>query len=242
MSRSVFHLGEVARRIFSLPRDRNLPTLVLDLDETVLHRPRGLLDKIGLYAWPSTDIGVPYSSFLPCIYRLRENFDIVAVTARWRFAEANTARWLSTRGLGGIPVIYAREIHPGDDSRVDFKASAIRFVREKGWNPVMGVGDRPSDLSAYVREGLSAMMVIHAEGSSESRAKEHLQSLLLIETQLLQDYPGAEVHYFGAKELQSLPGLRPGSLMSGGSPLWELVERKVTAEHALKRTTKKHVI
>ena len=155
-----FYLGAAARRVFALPRlNPTRPTLVLDIDETILHRPNPL-DQISLYAWRA-HVGVPYPHALSSLRELQGSFDIVALTARFMLAEANTEAWFQHYGLGHIPIIYAKGIHPLDHTRVAFKASATQYLHSIQWRPVMGVGDRPSDLAAYLQTGLHAAIVRH---------------------------------------------------------------------------------
>ena len=112
------------------------PTLILDLDETVLHRSRGTLDTLLLYAVPTASVGDPFPGAINALNRLAARFRIVAVTARWSLAASNTVRWLAAHGLAGMPLIHATRPHPGDASRVAFKADAIAWLRATGWKPV----------------------------------------------------------------------------------------------------------
>ena len=97
-------LGSRARLALRAPPPRDaLPTLVLDLDETVLHRPGGLLDQVALYAYPSSTVGVPYAHALESLRALSARFNLAAITARFRLAEGNTTRWLEAQGLADLP-------------------------------------------------------------------------------------------------------------------------------------------
>lgn len=107
----------------------------------------------------------------------------VAITARWRGAEANTITWLTAHGLPDLPVMHATGMHPSDDTRVAYKAAAVRALQRGGWRPVIGVGDRPSDLRAYAGTGLRAFMVAHATASHRGPAA-YLHRLYTAEQQL----------------------------------------------------------
>ena len=85
----------------------------------------------------------------------------MAITARWSFGANSTVSWLREEGLGDLPVIHSPRPHPGDASRMAFKRDAILSLRREGWNPVIGIGDRPSDTRAYLEAGLDAIGVIH---------------------------------------------------------------------------------
>ena len=152
-------IGRVALRPPPLLASR---TLVLDLDESLLWRPRGAVDAVALYL--GQGVGRPYPGALRALQSLSAHYALVAVTARWSVAERGTAAWLAAHGLGHVPVIYASHARPLDASRAGYKAAALRRLREEGWTPVYGVGDRPSDLAAYSSESVPALMVAHAQG------------------------------------------------------------------------------
>jgi hypothetical protein len=145
---------------------RGAPTLVVDLDETLLYRARGLADALLMYGLPArlsaACVGVPYAGALGALHELARHFRVVALTARWSAGAGHTHAWLDAHGLGGLPVVVARRPHPGDASRVAFKADAIEWLRGAGWAPLAGVGDRPSDCAAYLAAGLHACVVAHA--------------------------------------------------------------------------------
>lgn len=161
----------VARNVAAVSRfaHRGRFALVLDLDDTVLWRSRGAFDLLLLYAnpFPVGSVGVPYTYAIEAIQALAERFDIAAVTSRSGGAAAHTERWLNAAGLGGMPLIHAAGPHPGDASRDAFKAASIRHLRDiGGLNPVIGVGDRPSDGRAYRAEGLHSLVLAHGKVTS----------------------------------------------------------------------------
>lgn len=120
-----------------------------------------------LYTWPWGDriVGIPYPSAVQAIHSLAPRYRFAAVTARWQYARRNTVGWLTMAGLHDLPVIFSSSMHPKDTTRAAYKAAAIRHLRQEGWGPVIGVGDRPSDLEAYAAEGLRCFMVAHNAGS-----------------------------------------------------------------------------
>lgn len=85
----------------------------------------------------------------------------VAVTARWRAGAAYTEKWLADNDLAGLPLMCSARPHPTDASRVAYKRDAIEYLRVNGWEPIMGIGDRPSDLRAYTQANVRALMVCH---------------------------------------------------------------------------------
>ena len=236
-------------RNFPLRPPRPVPTIVLDLDETLVHR-RGIADAALMYVAPWVLVGRPYPGAPAAAQTLSARFNLVAVTARWRLAESSTERMLASVGLARLPTIFAADPHPGDASRVDFKARAIELLRERGWAPFAGVGDRPSDLRAYVRAGVTALMVAHASGSggSEGSARAQLCALRAVETELRKDALAAggeepRIHYFTDAALSGADGGAKvgadGRATAAGSegappvPVWSQITRAVATFAAL---------
>jgi len=115
----------------------------------------------------------------------------VAVTARWKPAEVNTEAWLARVGLRGLPVLYATQPHVGDDSRIAFKAAAIGHVREQGLQPIVGIGDRPSDVRAYLRARIMPAMVAHAEGAGAAHHAHCAKALARLRASAAKEPPPA---------------------------------------------------
>jgi hypothetical protein len=171
---------------------RAAPTLVIDLDETLLFRPRGALDALALYLAPArlsaALVGQPYAGATAAVARLAQRFRVVAVTARWGPGAAEpTACWLERHGLAGLPIVLAAGMHPRDASRAAYKLAAVELLREEGWEPAVGVGDRPSDLEAYAASGLRAIMVAHAQGAPRGHALRALQGVARAEQRLVAE-------------------------------------------------------
>lgn len=129
-------------------------------------------------------VGVPYPSAITAIHQLSSLYHFVGLTARWYRAESNTIGWLNGAGLDGLPVIFAKEMHPADHSRSAYKAAAIAYLRNEGWNPIIGIGDRPSDMVAYTAENLRTFMVIHKEGTQPGETLRHTRKLVLTEEKI----------------------------------------------------------
>ena len=168
---------------------RPAPTIVVDLDETVLYRTRGLIDAFTLYAAPNSTfadrVGEPYAGAHAALVHLSTRFRIVAITARWGGrAGAPTERWLEKHGLKGLPLILASGLHPQDKTRVGYKIAAVKLLQEEGWEPVVGIGDRPSDLEAYSATGLESVMVAHSQGASPGSPLHAVRDVFHAETRL----------------------------------------------------------
>lgn len=149
---------------FVAPAGADAPTVVLDLDETILHR-RSWRDSVKLYTMPTASTGLPFPGAVDTISRHTTNYRFVclpstalphathcphapvllsyqhrtaqvAVTARFKLCARNTERWLEQFGLHGLPVLYATAMHPRDETRIEFKRSAVQHLAAEGWNPV----------------------------------------------------------------------------------------------------------
>jgi len=176
------------------------PTIVIDLDETVLYRTRGLIDAITLYAAPNSSfadrVGEPYAGAYEALLHLSTRFRIVAVTARWGGrAGKPTERWLEKHGFRGLPLVLASGLHPQDKTRVGYKIAAVKLLQSEGWEPVVGIGDRPSDLEAYSATGLESVMVAHSQGASSESALHAVRDVFHAETQLSKSLQRKNVFY-----------------------------------------------
>lgn len=138
---------------------------------------------------PSIDPFLLYqiSDCAKAIRFLREEWDweFVAVTARWGAIErcrTNTERWLEAHGLA-MPVYYASYPYPTDSPRVAFKAGVIQKLKESRTHGevLVGIGDRPSDMKAYVKNNLLALIVMDALGECASSPQAHKEMLLTAE-------------------------------------------------------------
>jgi len=222
------------------------PTLIVDLDETVLYRTRGLLDAVTLYAVPNSkfaeQVGEPYLGAHAALVHLSLRFRIVAVTARWGGrAGIPTEKWLENNGFKGLPLVLASELHPQDKTRVGYKIAAIEFLRNEGWEPVIGIGDRPSDLEAYTATGLESIIVSHSQGASPGSALHGVRDVFQTETRLLNDKLNSKLHrkntvyisdcnqvhktYAAQKGLKYTPNL--ALQVDGIAPVWTQVRRLV---------------
>lgn len=174
-------------------------TIVLDLDDTLLIR-RNFMDSVRLYGFPTSNCGVICPFAEQAVNELSETYRIVAVTARFKACAGNTRRWLEANGLAGMPVMYATRMHPYEHSRASFKAAAIQHLQDDGWDPVVGVGDRPSDLIAYSgRCDLHTLAVCHTVATRGGDPFEHLRRAMRSEAvdpglvQFIQALPGLPV-------------------------------------------------
>ena len=191
--------------------------LVLDLDHTVLRRPRALYNGMNLYVGHEDDTGLRTGEILPgCLNALasaRSNWNLVAVTARWGVprCRTNTEIWLNAHDLS-MPTYFAHRPIPTDGPRAAFKAQVIsRLLNGRSQDdatasgraaPAVGIGDRPSDMEAYVRNGLTAVMITDSLGELGAKHAELLEQMA---HKLRSEYgdggkDGAHIHFFASDQ------------------------------------------
>eukprot|EP00937_MAST-01D_sp_MAST-1D-sp2_P001870 g1870.t1 len=182
--------------------------LVLDLDNTVLCRPSKWQNRLRLYVGHENDAGTGTGVILPgcrdALAAARRDWDLVAVTARWGTARcrSNTQAWLAANGVP-MPAHFAPYPIPTDVPRAEFKAAVIAdLLRARPRDaPAAGVGDRPSDMQAYVQNGLPALMLTDSLGELGPRHAQLLQQTAarLEQCQHRRRQP-AQIHFFETAE------------------------------------------
>jgi len=133
------------------------PGLVLDLDSTILDR--SFEESLRLYLGRTLATGRIFPGAAEAILGLSARAEVVAVTARWSLCRANTRRWLEAHGLGFMPAVHSPVCLGLEWQRAWFKSWALRRLKGGGLCPAFGVGDRASDLDAYLGEGLFPVLV-----------------------------------------------------------------------------------
>ncbi len=84
----------------------------------------------------------------------------VYTTARGRYFTEQTRRWLESQGFprGPLRLPSAIATLPGD-ATVEYKASTLRALESQGLWPVIGVGNRATDVAAYGAAGIDASWI-----------------------------------------------------------------------------------
>eukprot|EP01138_Halocafeteria_seosinensis_P004657 gb/GECG01004763.1/.p1 GENE.gb/GECG01004763.1/~~gb/GECG01004763.1/.p1 ORF type:complete len:289 (+),score=24.67 gb/GECG01004763.1/:1-867(+) len=164
-------------------------TVILDLDETLLYRNTGKwrrwVDRLHMYTIPSGRVGIPYPDAVTALHKIkqRHGVDFLVLSARWCLARKHTERWLKRHGLEDTPLVLAKEMHPRDETRAYFKYHEVCELKKQGKKFILGIGDRPSDMLAYLAAGVPTIMLCHDEGvpkghgSPTARAKKLIGDL-----------------------------------------------------------------
>ncbi len=143
------------------------PVIVFDLDGTILERR--FLQSLSLYVFPFGNTGTIFPGVRDGLTRIAVKADMVALTARCAIARKKTINWIISHGLPFKEVMLSPFFLPSEAARVRFKRKKIREIKERGRRIILGVGDRGSDLEAYIEEGIFPVLIApHPRGAKYS--------------------------------------------------------------------------
>jgi hypothetical protein len=140
----------------------------------------GLRLYVGEENTAGTHTGLILDGVAKGLKQVSASWNLVAVTARWGAIErcrTNTEKWFAANIDVPIPVFYAEYPLLSDAPRGAFKSEVIKRLKrspELYGSILAGVGDRPSDMEAYVSNGMHALMItdeIGELGGASAHAK-----------------------------------------------------------------------
>ncbi|HPP19858.1 MAG TPA: PepSY domain-containing protein [Phycisphaerae bacterium] len=127
--------------------------IIVDIDETI-----SITDYPTLVFGIGTDRSRPIEHALGVLTRISQDFDIAYLTARPQWLTGHTRRWLTEKGFpDGIVLTTARVVDvcwPGS-----FKQRSVAALRHHSPHLLIGIGDRPTDVEAYVANGMLPLVV-----------------------------------------------------------------------------------
>ncbi len=129
------------------------PVFIVDLDDTVVDG--STRNSVALFFGAGHDDTRPFLR-APTSLRIIEDkgWNVIFVTARPDLLQKQTLAWLELHGFLAAPVIFSSGLLLSAEAKEDFKASAIAELRRHGLRVEAGVGDKASDMGAYLRHGL----------------------------------------------------------------------------------------
>ena len=140
-----------------LAEDATRPTVVVDLDDTVVDGSWWSLLKLIL------DVGYQGTDPLPgaaqTLRGVSGRFHVVFVTARDDSLADQTLEWLRRHEFPDAPVVFSSSLLLCSEAKERYKTAAISALGARGLRLLVGVGDRPSDIGAYARHGLRKILV-----------------------------------------------------------------------------------
>jgi hypothetical protein len=131
--------------------------VVLDIDDTLSNSDNILF---------RTSASVRDANAVAVVCALAEQYDLLYVTGRARGFSPETRQWLRKAGFPRAP-LFLRDGKQDENLRVGtFKAKVLGRLRRDFPNILIGVGDEDSDVSAYVSNGMLAILVRETEWES----------------------------------------------------------------------------
>jgi hypothetical protein len=152
------------------------PVVIVDLDDTVVDG--GTLNSVALFLSAGQEDTRPFLR-APTSLQIVENngWSVIFLTARPKLLQKQTLAWLDLHGFLETPVIFSPTILLSAQAKEDFKASAIANLRRHGLRIEAGVGDKASDMGAYLRNDLRmAFIAENAEDPDIADVTERLGS------------------------------------------------------------------
>ena len=131
--------------------------IVVDIDDTICHRLPRWAQMCGLF-W----VCRPMPDAAAVLHELHRQYGMVYVTARHRYREGETRRWLRRHGfpLEGVDVFLR---WPPGRSYAGYKETLIARLKEDGWPLAVGLGDCRSDAQAYHANDLHTILLTNQD-------------------------------------------------------------------------------
>ena len=134
------------------------PVVVVDLDDTIVG------SSYTRYVALFFDIGhtdtLPFRQAATSLALIEiYGWNVVFVTARPDILREQTLAWLDVHGFPETPVIFSSSILFAAQSKEEYKTAALGELKRRGLRIEAGVGDKATDIGAYLRHGLRLAFV-----------------------------------------------------------------------------------
>lgn len=127
--------------------------IVIDIDETI-----SITDYPSLVLGVGTDESRPYDHAREVLTKLSQDYDLTYLTARPQWLGGETRKWLTDKGFPPGQVLTTARIidvfWPGS-----FKKRSVATLRDTTPNILIGIGDRHTDVEAYIANQMLAIVV-----------------------------------------------------------------------------------
>lgn len=141
------------------PKDSRF--IVVDLDHTVV--ASGFIDVLLGRAEPMADS-------VEVMNRIAQQYNVIYLTHRPDLLTRRSKNWLEKYEYPTGPLLVADVSQMGDSGR--FKSSRLESLRRSYANIEIGIGDKISDVSAYVNNGMEGYLIPnYTRGDPESMRK-----------------------------------------------------------------------
>lgn len=135
-----------------IARPREYPFVVIDLDYTLVDS-----SFVRVLLW---DGGKPMADSVPVTQRIARQYGVIYLTDRPDLLTRKSKSWLTGHGYPDGAVMLSEPGEAFGDSG-KFKTGRLLAVRRAFPNAAIGIGDKPSDAEAYVKNGLTAYLIPH---------------------------------------------------------------------------------
>ena len=158
------------------------PLIVVDVDDTVALIGEGIAGflRFSLLTLKTiTGIDFFLNSFVTPIPRsaeiltsLSNDWQIVYVSRRPQQLAQFNLDWLEFYDFPRAPLFSSRDflLVLTDQATIDYKASAIGYLQEQGFSIEYGIGDKSTDIQAYVNRNLRGILILSGYGDSDLAA------------------------------------------------------------------------
>jgi len=148
------------------------PVVVVDIDDTIVDG--GTWKSIRLLLDPFYSNVAAYPGAADALSNLQADWNVILLTARDDLFRRRTVKWLSEHGFPRTPVIFSASFLLDADDRERYKTAAIAALQERGLLVKYGVGDKASDIGAYRRRGLEAILIVEGDDDPDLKTTREL--------------------------------------------------------------------
>ena len=132
--------------------NKKKPAIIVDIDHTVAD-----VGWLGAMIRPNKEI-MPLKNAPDILQKISQKYDIVFVTKREENFLRKTETWLKMYKFPDAPVFFW-DLGDYPISSVKYKTERIRKLRQIWKNISIGIGDRDSDIEAYLANGMKVIKI-----------------------------------------------------------------------------------
>jgi hypothetical protein len=147
------NLGPVVAQLLVASRRRDVPIAVIDLDKTLVGS--------GFHTVLAGD-PEPMPGSVDVVQRIARDYTVVYLTHRPDYFGPKSSAWLNQQGYPRGPLLLG-DIEGLIEGSGTFKGQTLQTLGETFTNLKIGIGDKISDVQAYVDNGMRGFLVIHPE-------------------------------------------------------------------------------
>ena len=176
----VWHLSNAD--ILNYYKDDPKPLIVVDVDDTVALIGEGIsgfirFSLLALKTYTGIDlflnsIVTPITRSSEILTSLSNDWQIVYITRRPQQLAQFNLEWLDFYNFPRAPLFSSRDfgLVLTDQATIDYKATAIGYLQEQGFTVEYGIGDKSTDIRAYIDRDLRGILILSGYADSDLAA------------------------------------------------------------------------